>query len=153
MKNILIREAQMGELERVAELTREAFKTPYKPGGLVTTANDDPEKLYSEVNRGVRVLVATENDSIIGAQRMEKIDGDIHLFRLAVLPSHRGLGVGRGLMEKAFQIAREENVRKVSIEVAEEKGLIPYYEGFGFKVVERKLVKDHYEVIMEKVLR
>jgi ribosomal protein S18 acetylase RimI-like enzyme len=57
----------------------------------------------------------------------------LNIHDLAVLPGHRGRGVGRALLAAAEQGARAENCCKLTLEVLEDN--LParaLYEAFGF---------------------
>lgn len=54
-----------------------------------------------------------------------------YVYALAVLPRHRGRGIGRSLMEEAFRIARKEEA--VCLLMPAGEGLAQYYEGLGMR--------------------
>ena len=61
----------------------------------------------------------------------------LRLFSIAVLPQHKGNGIGKLLLEYIIQMARLQKFERVSLEVRKsEKRLIKYYEDAGFKVTE-----------------
>jgi predicted N-acetyltransferase YhbS len=52
---------------------------------------------------------------------------------LAVVPSRRGKGAGKELLEALLALAREDGYTSISLSSAKEQ--IPYYERFGFETV------------------
>lgn len=58
----------------------------------------------------------------------------VNLHDVAVLPSHRGLGVGRGLLEKVEARARELGCCKLTLEVLDKnEPALRTYRAAGFK--------------------
>jgi predicted N-acetyltransferase YhbS len=149
---IKIRQIKKQDFSRVVELTNEAYTIPYKLGKKTTNANDSIDKIKSDLMEKGVIMVAESEAEIIGAVRCKKIENSILLYKLAVDASFRRLGVGRRLVEFIFQWSKNEGASKIMIEVAEKKGLIPYYESLGFIVTRRYFNKDHYEVEMSKSL-
>jgi GNAT superfamily N-acetyltransferase/predicted RNA-binding protein with PIN domain len=56
----------------------------------------------------------------------------INIHDLAVLPSHRGRGIGRKLLARAEQAARKSGCCKLTMEVAQGNPAKRLYEDFGF---------------------
>jgi ribosomal protein S18 acetylase RimI-like enzyme len=58
----------------------------------------------------------------------------INVHDLAVLPAHRGLGIGRALLDAVERSAREMGCAKITLEVGDENlGARHLYEAFGFE--------------------
>lgn len=150
--NIIIRSVNDKDIEKIVELTNNSYAVAYKQEFLVTRANDTNEKILEELQNGVKIFVAEIKGEIVGAVRYEIKDGVVKLYKLAVMPEYRKQGIGGLLIQKVFDVVKELGYKKVKIEVHEGKGLIPYYEKFGFKTKERSQHKSHYEIIMEKDL-
>ena len=75
------------------------------------------------------ILVAEENDEVIGCQLIIKDSWTCFLFRLAVKEGHRNKGVGSLLMKTAEEQLRNEGVDEVAFFVdAENTNLQEYYE-------------------------
>lgn len=147
---ILIRPIKKEEFEELAELTNNAYTIPYKPGKSVTLANDSVDKIKEEMMDGAEIFVAEAGNKLVGAIRVRLVGGDLLAYKLAVGGDFRNQGIGRKLVNHIFDYGKKIGVNKIKIEVSEAKGLILYYESFGFKVVNRYLNKSHFEVSMEK---
>jgi len=139
------------EFLKVVSLTIRAYNVPYKPDKMIIKARETVEKIKERTKLGTKILVAKRKNRILGAVRYRPIDKtQLKLSRLAVLPRYRCKGVGSLLVDKVISIAKREGYKIVSLDVAEEKGLIPFYKNFGFKAVSRKKHHNHHDVCMEK---
>ena len=148
---IKIRYCKSSELLKVISLTSKAYAVPYRVGGVVNNYQEILEKVKNDIGRGIKILVAEKNNNLIGAVRFVPINASKLKFgRLAVSSIHRRKGVGAELINSVLEIAREQNYKTVALDVMEEKGLIPFYEKFGFKVKNRKKHQNHHDVFMEK---
>jgi len=61
------------------------------------------------------------------------VDEQTPELTIAVVPSRRGKGAGKELLEALLARAREEGFHAVSLSAAPEQ--VPYYERFGFETV------------------
>lgn len=61
-----------------------------------------------------------------------------HIVSVAVLPEHRGKGLGRILVEEALKAAKEKGCKEMYLEVRVTNSIaIRLYETLGFKVVQK----------------
>lgn len=74
------------------------------------------------------------------------VDGATPELTIAVVPSHRGKGAGRELLEALLARARAEGYAAVSLSTDAEQ--VPYYERFGFE----RLADTEHAVTMVKRL-
>jgi predicted GNAT family N-acyltransferase len=76
-------------------------------------------------------LIATLNQEFVGTVRIRYLDPETaKIERLAVLKTARGYGLGKQLMEKALEVAKNKNISKVIIHAQEYiKGL---HQQLGF---------------------
>jgi ribosomal-protein-alanine acetyltransferase len=91
-------------------------------------------------------VVAEEGNSLIGYAGLSKLgtstSSDIQT--IAVSESHRGLGIGRSLMESLLGFAREQNAKEVFLEVREDKPTPQnLYSTLGFKAIDRR--ENYYQ--------
>jgi predicted N-acetyltransferase YhbS len=147
---MLIKEAHENEYEKIAEMVNKAYAVPFLPDMMTTKANDSAEKITTEIAEGAHILVAHQEEKLLGTIRYHPIDDSLYCYKLAVNPDNRKLGIGKALINEVLSIAHTLKSKQVDIEVAEAKGLVPYYESMGFFIKERNLVKNHYEVKMSK---
>ena len=100
------------------------------------------EDEYAKLLKTSQIILAINNDEIIGAvcYNIREMKADIiHSFKclwisdLIVDESHRGKGIGTMLMEKVKEVAKENGVDRVQLNVnALNSGAIKLYEKQGF---------------------
>jgi GNAT superfamily N-acetyltransferase len=101
---------------RVADLTRRAFAAQaalYEDDTLPPLA-DTAESVAAEMARGVTVLVAEMDCTIVGSVRGELRDGICHIGRLVVEPGLQGRGLGRRLATELEACSRRRNATRYS---------------------------------------
>jgi ribosomal-protein-alanine N-acetyltransferase len=91
-------------------------------------------------------VVAEENNSLVGyaglSQLASSTSSDIQT--IAVSESHRGLGIGRLLMESLLATARKQNASEVFLEVREDKPTPQeLYKSLGFVAIDRR--ENYYQ--------
>ena len=152
-QKIIIRECRTDELRQITDVTQEAYSVPKNETGIVTSSDKFTKLLESFQQNKIKILVAILNKKIIGAIRYNFPDYDILYFsKLAVRKEHRNRGVGAQLVQRIESIAKEKRCKKILLDCALEKGLVPYYEKLGYKVDEIKKHQDHHDVDMSKEL-
>jgi ribosomal-protein-alanine acetyltransferase len=91
-------------------------------------------------------VVAEENGSLIGYAGLSKLPASItsDIQTIAVSESHRGLGVGRKLMESLLAFAKEQKAKEVFLEVREDKPTPQsLYSSLGFVAIDRR--ENYYQ--------
>ena len=91
-------------------------------------------------------VVAEESNSLIGYAGLSKLASSTScdIQTIAVSESHRGLGVGRKLMESLLAFAREQKAKEVFLEVREDKPTPQkLYASLGFKAIDRR--ENYYQ--------
>ena len=94
------------------------------------------EALDGSMKKGLRMYGLYENDRLLGCIGIEdsKKGGTFYIERLAVLPSHRHRGIGRRLLDYAFEEIRNRNGKTASVAIINENGeLKNWYLGYGFR--------------------
>ena len=78
-------------------------------------------------------LVCENDGEIVGYSVLRVLAGEGEIQRIAVLPTHRRVGIARRLMEKMVEISREKEAMEVSLEVrAGNTAARNLYESYGF---------------------
>lgn len=91
--------------------------------------------LLAEPAKG-RVLVAKQEDRVVGFLCYRVTGQEAEVLNLAVLPECRRQGVGSGLLKQAIEEVSEGGARRVFLEVRQSNGpAIRLYERFGFSAV------------------
>lgn len=73
--------------------------------------------IAAELDKGAGAVVAERNGEIVGCVLIEEMEGDLYFGRLAVLPSARGLGIARKLIEAVEAEARRRGLTGVRLGV------------------------------------
>ena len=117
-----------------------------------------PGVLKSELeNENSKYIVAKENDEIIGFAGIIVTPIDVEITNIVTKKSKRKKGIGKELLEKIIEIAKQTEMEKISLEVNEEnKVAIHLYENNGLEKI--GIRKKYYNgknnaIIMTKVLK
>ncbi len=130
---IIVRKFEPKDLNRVYEIECKSFKDPYHVMFLLNLY-----ELYSET-----FFVAEMDGFVIGYVISRKVDGRAHIIAIAVDPVHRGMGIGRGLMEASMRAFESRVVREVYLEVrVSNVQAIRFYESLGFQ--KKGLLRCYY---------
>lgn len=89
---------------------------------------------------GVHLLVAreAEGEPIVGFSLLRTVADESELLLLAVLPSHHRRGVGQRLLDAFLELARNEGVTRVHLEVRDGNPAVTMYQNVGFSPVGRR---------------
>lgn len=91
-------------------------------------------------------VVAEENNALIGYAGLSKLANSTSsdIQTIAVSDSHRGLGVGRLLMESLLAFAKKQKAKEVFLEVREDKPTPQsLYSSLGFVAIDRR--ENYYQ--------
>jgi GNAT superfamily N-acetyltransferase len=115
---------------------RSAF-TPY----LRKLGREIPADYYkwlpASIERG-DVFVADEDGAVVGVAATERREKELFLDRLAVDPSMQCTGLGRWLLERLDEVARDRGDLALSLVTAEMMDhLLRLYGSHGFEIVHR----------------
>jgi len=114
----VLRTATIGDAASIAATIAAAF-AQYR-GKLVPESGafrETPEGIAAELARGASAIVAERNGEMLGCVLMEEMEGDLYFGRLSVLPSARGLGLARRLIEAVEGEARRRGLAGVRLGV------------------------------------
>ncbi len=111
---------------------------------LFELAEDSAAQLDSYLDAG-RVLVAVQGEQIVGHLQLTATGAadEIEIKNMAVLETHRRLGIGRQLIAAAIELARVESCRTVSVATgAADLGNLRFYQRAGFRM--RSIERDAF---------
>ena len=145
MLPVTIRTIQPADNQVLAVIIRNALAEfgANKPGTVYYDATTDA--LYDLFQKqGSIYFVAEENGQLIGGAGIYPSSGlppgTCELVKMYLSPAARGKGIGKLLIEKALQFARDTGYRNVYIETMPElRKAMSVYEQFGFRYLDGPL--------------
>jgi ribosomal-protein-alanine acetyltransferase len=132
-----IRIATEADLEQIMLIEKECFANDAWSKSNMKSELLAPHTTY---------VVAEENSSLIGYAGLSKLPASTtsDIQTIAVSESHRGLGVGRKLMEILLAFAKEQKAKEVFLEVREDKPTPQsLYSSLGFVAIDRR--ENYYQ--------
>jgi GNAT superfamily N-acetyltransferase len=107
----------------------------------------------TELVRLGEVGVARLNGRIVGAVRIQRLDDEVGEFgMLAADPAHRGVGIGRGLVDFAERLTADRGLRTMRLELLvpqtwthpTKRFLHDWYTRIGYRVVRTGHIEEQY---------
>ena len=115
--------------------THLAFSIEVTPPGHVHAVGSEQMTVPEMI-----VLSARRSNQLMGIGALRELDpGHAELKSMHTIPTARGQGVGRAIVETAFEVAEERGYRRVSLETGTYEVFAParaLYERMGFEVCE-----------------
>jgi [ribosomal protein S18]-alanine N-acetyltransferase len=133
----LIRLATEADLEQIMKIEKACFGSD-----AWSQANMKSELIASHTT----YVVAEKDNSLVGYAGLSKLANSTtsDIQTIAVSESHRGLGIGRLLMESLLATARDQNAKEVFLEVREDKPTPQaLYKSLGFVAIDRR--ENYYQ--------
>ena len=126
MNDLHFRRLQMRDLGAIETIERRSYPTPWsrsmfagelaKPSSLCVGAFDP------------------ETNELVGYMIISRYVDAWHVMNVAVDPSHQRRGIATTLLEKLFELTRDDERRGYTLEVrVSNEGAIDLYERLGFK--------------------
>ncbi|HKB45314.1 MAG TPA: GNAT family N-acetyltransferase [Chitinophagaceae bacterium] len=142
MNNVIIRTIQPGDnttLAKIVKNTLAEFGANHPNTVYYDPTTDALYELFQK--RGSAYFVAEVNYEIVGGGGIYPTDGldrdTCELVKMYLLPKIRGIGLGRLLIEKCIEQAKEKGYKKIYLEsMPELKQALKVYEKFGFEYLE-----------------
>lgn len=137
----MIREMTREEVPEVVELIKESFMTVADEYGFTkenaprfTAFATTADRLYWHMDGEHRPMFVFEEEGCLCGyySLLLQESGECELNNLAVLPAYRHRGIGKQLLEHAFDIAKDAGCRIVKIGIVEENTILrKWYEQNG----------------------
>ncbi len=103
-----------------------------------------------------RLFLAAINEKIAGCIALRKIDDEIcEMKRLFVRENYRGFGLGKSLIEKLIDEAKEINYKRIRLDTLPDKmpKAVELYRSYGFRKIAPYYENPHEDTLfMEKKL-
>ena len=129
-------EATLKDFEQIYEIEQACFVEPYTREQLMYEFNENPLN---------KILVACDEDKIVGFVDYMITFNSATISQIAVLPNYRKKGLGSKLleeMEKSFPKEIDDVVETITLEVRESNiNAISFYKKNGYEDV---VIKKHY---------
>jgi len=144
--NLFLRNIQYGDnlaLARVIRKTMEEFKVN-KPGTVYYESTTDHLFELFQSTAGSEYFVVELNGEVAGGAGIFPTDqlspGVCELVKMYIQPAARGMGIGKELIRRCLQSARELNYHGVYVEsMFELKQAVRLYEHFGFQYLNEQM--------------
>ena len=135
MSTPLIRRAEVGDSKAISETLLNAFleyRFQYTAAGFAATT-PTPDQIFQRVNEGP-VWVALLNEEIVGTVSVVRRDATtLYVRGMAVLPTARGLAIGKWLFNEIEQYAQQQNYTRLLLSTTPFLDrAIRLYERLGF---------------------
>ncbi len=103
-----------------------SFKIPWSKDAFVQEIT---------ANKFARYFTARVNGMVAGYAGLWKVYDEGHITNIAVHPEYRGIGVGSLLLEKMLQMAKDDDVTSMTLEVRKSNVVAQnLYSKYGFLV-------------------
>lgn len=143
--NLTIRPIQPEDNKQVAQVIRESLEDfgANKPGtAYFDPTTDDLFALFQTPNSAY--YVALIDDKIVGGSGIYPTDnlpkGCTELVKIYLHKSARGKGIGKALMQKCFDVAKQTNYQQIYLESMPELAIaVGMYQKLGFKSLDKPL--------------
>ena len=141
-ESIIVRPMVMTDVDGVMAVEHDSFLTPWSRSAF-------EEELAQ--NRLARYIVAVENGEIVGYAGTWLVINEAHVTNVAVSGQRRREGIGRLLMQKLMELARDNDMESMTLEVRVSNAAARHlYEQLGF--VEAGIRKNYYSETKEDAL-
>lgn len=135
---IEIREMTIDDVDDVYAIEKQQFVVPWTKDSFIKEMSNFMAIYY----------VATFDGVVCGYGGMWHVVTEGHITNVAVLEDKKGLGIGRLLVEKLIEVAKEKEMMGITLECSTKNTVaLNLYKSFGFK--EEGIRKEYYEVTKE----
>ncbi len=122
--DIIIRKMEEKDLDRIMEIEKKAFTTPWTKESFI---------LEITKNQLARYIVAEIDDVVVGYGGIWLILDEGHITNIAVDTDYRKMGAGNSLVEGLIHLSMERNISAMTLEVRETNiAAQNLYKKYGF---------------------
>lgn len=122
--DIVIRQMEEKDLDRIMEVEKTAFTTPWSRNSFL---------LEITKNQLARYFVGEVDGKVVGYGGIWLILDEGHITNIAVDSSHRRLGIGKKILEELIDICKEYEITAMTLEVREtNEAAKSLYKKYGF---------------------
>jgi len=122
---IVVREMNIDDLEKVLEIERECFTTPW---------SEEAFRMEVEKNMLAKYIVVEDEDEISGYGGIWLIFYEGHITNIAVHSRHRAKGIGNFLVEGLIALCKKREIYRMTLEVRVSNIVAQsLYKKYGFK--------------------
>lgn len=114
-------------LDEVVALERQTFALPMSREGFAR------EMALSMAH----LCVALHAGNVVGYMNYWRVDREIHILTIAVLPAFQRRGVGKTLFDAMIEQTSDAESYHLELRVSNEKALA-FYRGYGFEIVGKR---------------
>lgn len=141
-EQITIDKARTEDLPTLVEIINDAYRTD-NPNAWTTESHlfqengirmsvSELEESFSEKNN-IILKASLSDNTIVGTVSLTKKEDELYLGTFAVSGNHQGLGIGKKLIQKAIEFAKDLDKSFITITVISNRAeLISWYERLGF---------------------
>lgn len=157
MKKILIKECSLEDIEKVKLISEKTFYETFSNDNTkedmenYLKENFSYEQVEREIKNNYSKFYIVENDEEVVAYMKLNFDNaqtekdhynTIEVQRIYVLQEYKGKQIGKKLMQKAIEIAKDKNLNYIWLGVWEHNiNAIKFYEKLGFKKFDTHIFK------------
>lgn len=142
MDKLIIRIADSGDIDRIAELEEICFSDPWTRESVRQEIEENPLALY---------IVAEAEEKVVGYAGIWWIVDEGHITNVAVDPQYRGKHIGEAIIATMLDVARKEGIDRFTLEVrVSNEPAKNLYRKFGFVEagVRPKYYKDNEDALI-----
>ena len=122
----ILREAELTDIDDIAYIEEQCFSAPWSKNSIYASFSHTPWHFY----------VASDGKRVVGYGGVYLILDEGQISNIAVLPSFRGKGLGKRILEQIIDLCRREGCVKITLELRKSNNIArALYEGCGFVAV------------------
>lgn len=126
MADVIIRQADVGDVDDIYEIEKLCFPDPWSRDALVYEMTDNPRAFY---------VVAELEEKVVGYAGLWWIGDEGHITNVAVKPGYRHRHIGQGIIQVMVDFTTQEGMMHHTLEVRRSnEAAINLYKKFGFEV-------------------